>query len=450
MNKSVFVLPISILILAMLAGGASAGQAQDNWPTWRGPLASGVAPTGNPPLAWSETQNIRWKAPIPGKGTSSPIVWDDKIFFLTAIETDRVGQPPAAAAKADPNAPAPFHGGKTPKNVYKFDLVCLDRATGKVLWEQTTREEVPHEAHHPDHGYASYSPVTDGKLLWASFGSRGVHCYDLDGNHKWSRDLGRLRIKMAFGEGSSPALAGNALIVVMDQEDDSFIYALNKDTGETLWKQRRDEDTSWATPAIAEVNGKLQAITSATKLIRCYDVATGDLVWQCGGQTQNVIPSPIVSDGMVFCTSGFRGSELQAIELGHTGDLTGTAAVRWQVSKATPYVPSPILYGDNLYVCSMNKAAISCYQAKTGELNFSQENLSGVQDIYASPVGAAGRVYFVGRKGTTQVIANSEKFEILATNVLNDEIDASPAIAGDQIFLKGKKNLYCIGESSAK
>ncbi len=254
-----------------------------------------------------------------------------------------------------------------------------------------------------------------------------------------------MRIKMAFGEGSSPALAGDALIVVMDQEDESFIYALNKDNGEILWKQHRDEDTAWATPAIAQVNGRLQAIVSATKLIRCYDVATGDLLWQCGGQTQNVIPSPIVSDGMVFCTSGFRGSELQAIELGHTGDLTGTAAVRWQVSKATPYVPSPILYGDNLYVCSMNKAAISCYHAQTGKLNFSQENLDGVKDIYASPVGAAGRVYFVGRKGTTQVITNSEKFEILATNVLDDEIDASPAVAGDQIFLKGKKNLYCIG-----
>ena len=335
----------------------------------------GVSPTGNPPLTWSETQNVRWKVPVPGKGTSSPIVWGDKVFFLTAIETDRVGEPPATAPKADPNAPAPFHGGKAPKNVHKFDVVCLDRATGKVVWQKTAREEVPHEGHHPDHGFASYSPVTDGKLLWASFGSRGVHCYDLNGNHKWSRDLDRLKIKMAFGEGSSPALAGDALIVVMDQEDDSFIYALNKDTGETLWKQPRDEDTSWATPAIAEVSGKLQAIVSATKLIRCYDVATGDLVWQCGGQTQNVIPSPIVSNGMVFCTSGFRGSELQAIELGHTGDLTGTNAIRWQVSKATPYVPSPILYGENLYVCSMNKAAISCYHAKTGKLNFSQENL---------------------------------------------------------------------------
>jgi outer membrane protein assembly factor BamB len=445
MSKTIRTLSVSICVSAMFAG-VCAGQAQDNWPAWRGPLGSGVSPTGNPPLTWSETQNVRWKVPVPGKGTSSPIVWGDKIFFLTAIETDRKGTPEPAPASSD--GPAPFHGGKAPKNVHKFDVVCLDLATGKTLWQKTAREVVPHEGHHPDHGFASYSPVTDGKLLWASFGSRGVHCYDLAGEHKWSRDLGRLRAKMAFGEGSSPALAGDALIVVMDQEDESFIYALNKDTGEILWKQHRDEDTSWATPAIAEVNGKLQAIVSATNRIRSYDVATGDLVWQCGGQTQNVIPTPIVSDGMVFCTSGFRGSELQAIELGHTGDLTGTKAVRWQVSKATPYVPSPILYGDNLYVCSMNKAAISCYHAQTGKLNFSQENLDGVKDIYASPVGAAGRVYFVGRKGTTQVIANSEKFEILATNVLNDEIDASPAVVGDRILLKGKKNLYCIGESS--
>jgi outer membrane protein assembly factor BamB len=445
MSKTIRTLSVSICVSAMFAG-VCAGQAQDTWPAWRGPLGSGVSPTGNPPLTWSETQNVRWKVPVPGKGTSSPIVWGDKIFFLTAIETDRKGTPEPAPASSD--GPAPFHGGKAPKNVHKFDVVCLDLATGKTLWQKTAREVVPHEGHHPDHGFASYSPVTDGKLLWASFGSRGVHCYDLAGEHKWSRDLGRLRAKMAFGEGSSPALAGDALIVVMDQEDESFIYALNKDTGEILWKQHRDEDTSWATPAIAEVNGKLQAIVSATNRIRSYDVATGDLVWQCGGQTQNVIPTPIVSDGMVFCTSGFRGSELQAIELGHTGDLTGTKAVRWQVSKATPYVPSPILYGDNLYVCSMNKAAISCYHAQTGKLNFSQENLDGVKDIYASPVGAAGRVYFVGRKGTTQVIANSEKFEILATNVLNDEIDASPAVVGDRILLKGKKNLYCIGESS--
>jgi outer membrane protein assembly factor BamB len=383
------------------------------------------------------------ESPDPRQGHVQPDRLGRQDLFLTAIETDRTGEPPPSPRPIP--TPRPPSTAAKPQERLQIRRGLPGPRHRKVVWQETAREEVPHEAHHPDHGYASYSPVTDGKLIWASFGSRGVHCYDLDGQHKWSRDLGRMRIKMAFGEGSSPALAGDALIVVMDQEDESFIYALNKDNGEILWKQHRDEDTAWATPAIAQVNGRLQAIVSATKLIRCYDVATGDLLWQCGGQTQNVIPSPIVSDGMVFCTSGFRGSELQAIELGHTGDLTGTAAVRWQVSKATPYVPSPILYGDNLYVCSMNKAAISCYHAQTGKLNFSQENLDGVKDIYASPVGAAGRVYFVGRKGTTQVITNSEKFEILATNVLDDEIDASPAVAGDQIFLKGKKNLYCIG-----
>jgi len=434
---------IAIVTLVSFAGQAWAGSALDYWPAWRGPLGSGVSPAGNPPLTWSETQNIRWKVPVPGQGTSSPIVWGDRIFFLTAIKTDRVGTPEPAPVP-ESNEPAPFHGGKNPKNVYKFDVVCVDLATGRTVWQKTARETVPHEGHHPDHGFASYSPVTDGNCVWASFGSRGVHCYDLNGEHKWSRDLGRMKSKMMFGEGSSPTLAGDALIVVMDHEGESSIQALDKNTGRTLWRKTRDEDTAWATPAVAVVDGKMQVIVSATNRIRSYNVATGDLIWECGGQTQNVIPSPIVSGGMVFCTSGFRGSELQAIELGHTGDLTGTGAVRWQVSKATPYVPSPILYGDNLYVCSMNRAAISCYHAETGRLNFVEERLEGVKDIYASPVGAAGRVYFVGRKGVTEVIRNTDKLEVLATNKLDDEFDASPAIVGDRILLKGKRNLYCI------
>ena len=434
---------IAIVTLVSFAGQAWAGSALDYWPAWRGPLGSGVSPAGNPPLTWSETQNIRWKVPVPGQGTSSPIVWGDRIFFLTAIKTDRVGTPEPAPVP-ESNEPAPFHGGKNPKNVYKFDVVCVDLATGRTVWQKTARETVPHEGHHPDHGFASYSPVTDGNCVWASFGSRGVHCYDLNGEHKWSRDLGRMKSKMMFGEGSSPTLAGDALIVVMDHEGESSIQALDKNTGRTLWRKTRDEDTAWATPAVAVVDGKMQVIVSATNRIRSYNVATGDLIWECGGQTQNVIPSPIVSGGMVFCTSGFRGSELQAIELGHTGDLTGTGAVRWQVSKATPYVPSPILYGDHLYVCSMNRAAISCYHAQTGRLNFVEERLEAVKDIYASPVGAAGRIYFVGRKGVTEVIRNADKLEVLATNKLDDEFDASPAIVGDRILLKGKRNLYCI------
>ena len=445
MGRSSNPFTVPILMAVLSAGSTLAESPADCWPAWRGPLASGVAPTGKPPLTWSETENIKWKVPVPGEGTSSPIVWADKIFFLTAIKTDRLGTPPDAPASAV-NAPVPFHGGQAPKNVYKFDLVCLDRATGRTLWQKTAREEVPHEGTHPNHGFASYSAVTDGTYVWASFGSRGVHCFDLNGEHKWSRDLGRMTIKMAFGEGGSPALAGNALVVVMDHEAGSFIHALDKTTGQTLWKQPRDEATSWATPVTAEVNGKTQVIVSATKFIRSYDVRTGELIWQCSGQTANVIPSPIVAFGMVFCTSGFRGSALQAIELGRTGDLSGTDAIRWQVNKGTPYVPSPILYGDKLYVCSVNKAVVSCYQARTGKANFTEQSLTEVGEIYASPVGAAGRVYFIGREGTAQVIRNAERFEILATNKLDDKFDASPAIVGTELYLKGKRHLYRISE----
>ncbi|MCH7557097.1 MAG: PQQ-like beta-propeller repeat protein [Planctomycetes bacterium] len=419
----------------------------DYWPMWRGPDATGAARKGNPPLTWSETENIKWKVKLPGQGTSSPVIWGDKIFFLTAIETDKKGSPTAQSAAQGRGGRRAFHGGRPPTNVYKFDIVCLDRKTGRLLWQKTAREELPHEGHHRNYGgFASYSPVTDGKYVWASFGSRGVHCYDVDGNHKWSRDLGKMTIKVMFGEGSSLALAGGAVIVVIDHEGDSFIYALNKETGETIWEKGRDESTSWATPIAVEVKGKTQIIISATKFIRAYDLETGELLWQCSGQTGNVIPSPVVGFGKVFCTSGFRGSALQAIELGRTGDLTGSDAVSWEVKEGTPYVPSPLLYGDKIYVCSSNRAIISCYQAETGKANFVKQRLEGMGEIFASPVGAADRVYFVGRNGKTQVIKLSEKLQVLATNTLDDKFDCSPAIVGDELFLKGKEYLYCIAE----
>jgi outer membrane protein assembly factor BamB len=434
-----------MVFVSMDAYGDSVG---DYWPMWRGPDATGVAPNGNPPLAWSETENIKWKVKLPGQGTSSPIVWADKIFFQTAIKTDKKG-PSATTQGHNPdsggNRRRPFHGGRAPMNVYKFDLVCLDRKNGKILWQKTPREELPHEGHHRDYGgFASYSPVTDGKHIWASFGSRGVHCYDIDGNHKWSRDIGKMRVKMMFGEGSSPALADNVVIVVMDHEGDSSIYALSKKTGKTIWKKGRDESTSWATPIAVEVDGKTQVVASAMNFVRSYDLKTGSLVWQCSGQTANVIPCPVVGFEKVFCTSGFRGSALLAIELGRTGDLSGSDAISWQVNEATPYVPSPLLYGDKIYVCSGNKAIISCYQAKTGKANFVKQPFEGMRDIFASPVGAANRVYFVGRNGVSQVIKLAEEFQVLATNTLDDKFDASPAIAGNELFLKGKTYLYCI------
>lgn len=435
------IMAIVVLFTAVVQGGSD----PEYWPTWRGPNMMGITAEGNPPVKWSESDNIKWKVKLTGDGSdSSPIIWKDKIFFQTAVDTNQKGIDAPKNEEDDKEGGERKFGGKKPSNIYKFNVVCLDRKTGKLVWEKTVSEILPHEGHHGDHGFASSSPVTDGKLIWANFGSRGLHCLDMDGNLKWSKELGKMDTVMSFGEGSSPTLAGDAVIVVVDHQGDSYIVAFNKDTGELIWKKDRDEGTSWATPIPVEVNGKIQVVASATNLIRSYDVETGDVIWQCGGQTKNVIPSPVVGFGMIYCTSGFRGSALQAIELGRTGDLSDTDAIKWHVEEATPYVPSPLLYGDKLYVSSGNKGVISCYNAKTGESYFLKEQLEEIDGIYASPAGASDRIYFVGRNGVTYVVNSSEKFEVLAVNKLDDKIDCSPAFVDDEIYLKGKQYLYCI------
>ena len=433
-----------IFALTALCTCLPAAGAEDGWPIWRGPAANGTAAQGNPPVTWSESENIKWKVEIPGQGHSSPVIWGNKIFLQTAIDTGQAG-----AAEAQP-AQSPANGRKglstaAPKTVHKFDLVCVDRTAGKILWQKTATETVPHEGHQPTGTFANYSPITDGKYIWVSFGSRGLHCFDLDGNLKWSQPLPTLRTIMSFGEGSSPALAGDAIIVVCDQEAGSAIFAFNKLTGEQLWRKDRDERTSWATPAVAEVDGTTQVIVSATKLTRSYDAKTGALIWQCSGQVRNVIPSPVLGFGMVFCTSGYQGASLQAIKLaGSKGDLTGTDAIAWQVNKGTPYVSSPLLYGNRIYVFSVLTPKLSCYEARTGKALFTEQTLVGINQVYASPVGVADRVYCPGRNGVTVVIRNADTFEILATNKLDDGFDASPAVIGDEMYLRGNKSLYCI------
>ena len=442
MSRFAVVMAFVCICLTFTSAEVSAVSGSEYWPAWRGPDYTGVSSKGNPPVTWSESQNIKWKIKLAGDGSnSSPVIWGNKIFFQEALKTDVQSKPSASGGNSEGRRGP---GGSPPSNVYKFNLVCLDRSSGGVLWQKTVREELPHEGHHADHGFASFSPVTDGKLVWAYFGSRGLHCLDVDGNVKWSKDLGRMNTVMSFGEGGSLAVAGNAAIVVMDHEKGSAIYAVNKETGELLWKKDRDEPSSWATPLPVEVNGKIQVVTSATNLIRSYDLQTGEQIWQCAGQTRNVIPSPVAGFGMVYCTSGYRGSSLQAIELNRTGNLSGTDAVKWHIKEATPYVPSPLLYGDKLYVCSVNQGVVSCYNARTGEPYFLKEKLEQIDGIYASGAGAGGRVYFAGRNGVTYVLKHSEKFEVLAVNKLDDKFECSPAFAGNELYLKGKQNLYCI------
>jgi outer membrane protein assembly factor BamB len=407
------------------------------WAQWRGPFATGVSPTANPPLEWSETKNIRWKVEIPGRGSASPIVWGDRIFLLTAV--------PVHSSGDDAHSPK---GGVQPRDMHRFMVLAIDRSTGKTLWERVAKEEQPHEASHQDNGtWASSSAVTDGERVYAWFESRGMFAYDMDGKLIWQKDLGDKRMRNQFGEGSTPALYRDRLIIVWDHQGQSFVVALNKVTGEEIWRVNRPEIDTWATPLPVEHDGKVQVIVPGMRRLRSYDFQNGEIVWESDGLTMNPIPSPVYGDGMVFATSGFQGNKLKAIRLdGARGDITGTNSIVWQLDRDTPYVPSPLLYNGILYILKTNNGLLSAFEAKTGKPHYQLQRLDAVPNVFASPVGAAGRVYLPGREGTTLVIRNSPTFEVLAKNTLDDGFDASPALVDKEMFLRGYKYLYSIAE----
>ena len=311
----------------------SPNRRASNWGQWRGPLANGVSPDGTPPVEWSETKNIRWKVEVPGRGSGSPVVWGDRLYLLTAV--------PKGATGAAAHSP---RGGVAPRVPHEYKVLAYDRRTGALAWERTAREETPHEASHQDNGtWASSSAITDGEHVIAYFESRGVHVYDMKGTKVWEKDLGDKQMRNEFGEGSTPVLFGNSLVIVWDHQGQSFIVSLDKRTGKELWRVNRDEIDTWATPLVVAVDGRHQVVVPAMNKIRSYDLETGAAVWEAPGTTMNVIPSPVAGKGMVFLTSGFRGNNLKAIRLsGSKGDLTGTPAIRWELNRDTPYVPSPL------------------------------------------------------------------------------------------------------------
>jgi outer membrane protein assembly factor BamB len=428
--------------LFLMAGNA--GDFERNWHQWRGPYMTGVSPAGNPPVEWSETKNVKWKIPIPGRGHATPVIWEDKLFVLTAVETDREGRSQGQDSGSQ-------HGRGMPTTrstkIHRFAVLAVSRNDGKVLWEKTVTEEMPHEGTHEFGSWASHSPVTDGENIYAYFGSRGLYCLDMKGNIKWDRDFGQLSKRMNFGEGSSPALYGDKIFITWDHEGQSFIVALDKKTGEDVWRVERDEGTSWATPYVVEVEGKPQVITSATKFIRSYDLATGELIWQCGGMTQNAIPMPVAADGILYLMSGFRGNALLAIRLAEAkGDITGSGAIVWKHDKDTPYTPSALLMGDYLYFLRGNNGILSCFDAKTGVPHYTAERLEGVGNIFASLFGAKDRIYVTGQQGIFYVVKQGPEFAVLAKNTLDDHFNASPVAVENQLFLRGYRYLYCIEE----
>jgi outer membrane protein assembly factor BamB len=415
-------------------------EALDNWPHWRGPLANGAAPKANPPITWDTKTNIKWKTELPGRGSATPIIWGDQVFILTAVKTDRV----AAAADLPKTDPALIIKTKAPNHFHQFIVLAFDRRTGKLRWKQIAAEKVPHEGHHISHSYAAGSPTTDGRFLYVSFGSFGTFCYNLDGKLIWQRDLGLLNTRYGWGEAVTPFIHGDSLLLNWDQEKDSALICLDARTGKTKWRVERDEKTSWNTPLVVKHNGITQVIVNGTNRARGYDLQTGAALWQCGGMTVNAIPSPVAADGVAYCMSGYNGAGAVAVPLESRGDLGMDGKVVWRIARGTPYVPSPLLVGDRLYFTQATAELLTILDIKSGQAVLDRERLPDVASFYASPIAAAGRVYLVDRSGTTLVLRQGDKLDVLATNKLDDPIDASPAAVGRQLFLRGEKYLYCI------
>jgi outer membrane protein assembly factor BamB len=440
---------VPILVLAGLAGASSAAAeppaADRFWPQWRGPLATGAAPHARPPVEWSETKNVRWKVEVPGRGVSSPIVWRDLVIVTAAV--------PIAKALPRPSPPPPREGFahpavSLPGSAQAFEVLAYGRADGKLRWRRAVREEFPHEGTHKDGTFASASAATDGERVYAFFGSRGLYALDMDGRVVWEKDLGDMTVKLGFGEGASPALHGDRLVLTWDHEGESFLVAFDARTGRELWRTPRAEKTTWATPLVV-VQGKPQVVTAASNRVRAYDLQDGALVWEAPGLTPNAIPTPVHGDGLLYLTSGFRGNALMAVKVAEAkGDLGAGPAIAWRYDQDTPYVPSPLLYAGGLYFLKGNSGILTRLDARTGEKQFT-ERVATLQNVYASPVAADGRVYVVDRDGATAVLKAGPALQVLAVNTLEDGFDASPAVVDGELYLRGRRHLYAIAETTS-
>jgi len=464
-KRTFFLSALAIAAVCLTALATADDKSMQYWPNWRGPTYSGVAPHGDPPTEWSETKNIRWKTEMPGPGHATPVVWGDRIFVLSAVRTEKTDAGQAATADPEimpaslryaqqqpPSAKQPprrrMEPRPKPTHVYRFVVSAIDRNSGESIWHTVVREEVPHEPGHQTSSQASASPVTDGKHIWASFGSRGLYCLDMQGKVKWQRDLGEMQTRNEFGEGTSPAVHGDTVVVTWDHEGDSFIVALDKLSGKQRWKVPRDEPTSWSTPLVIQDGERTLVVVSATNRVRAYDLNSGEEVWSCGGLGLNCIPTPVVDGKLIFVMSGYREAAGMAIRYpGASGDITDGDAVAWRLESGMSNVPSPLLYDGKLYFLERFKAMLSSIDMKTGKPVYQKQRLGELGNIYASPVGASGRIYVIDRDGAAVVFRHGSEFEILATNKLDDAFDASPVVVGDTLYLRGHHYLYALAEN---
>jgi outer membrane protein assembly factor BamB len=456
-QRTLTVICFAVLLLTFpfaLAGPRSSPATigdDSNWPQWRGPGASGVSSEKNLPIEWTESKNVQWKTEIPGRGHSSPIIWGKKIFLTTSIE---------GAVLSGAKAVTHIRRGQVyvhPDSVggdhsYTIKILCLDRDSGKILWQKIAYEGPVFDDRHRKNTYASATPVTDGKYVWTLFDAEGVYCYDFDGNLVWKASLGKFA-KMGMGNGMSPVLYENLLILQCDQEDGgpgSFITALDKLTGKEVWRVPRTQRKTWATPVLVRTPKRVELIASGAESTVSYDPATGKELWRAEGVISHAIPSAVTGHGMVFVSGGSSGQPKLAIaiRLGGSGDLKGTPYVVWKYNKGTAYVPSPILYGDYLYLMT-DSGLLTCLDAKTGAVQYEGGRVPVPATFSASPVAFDGKILLTSEDGDTFIIKAGATYEVIRTNSLGEPVFASIAISAGKLFIRGAKHLYCIGNSNA-
>ncbi|HEV3204702.1 MAG TPA: PQQ-binding-like beta-propeller repeat protein [Gemmataceae bacterium] len=424
---------------------ATRGRADANWPQFRGSKALGISEEANLPDAWSTNQNVVWKSEIPGRGWSSPIVWDEKIFVTSVINE----------GKYETAKKGLYFGGdrlKPSPDVHRWMVYCLDFQTGKIAWEKMVHKGVPEITHHIKNSLASETPVSDGKRVYAYFGNLGVFCFDLNGKELWSKKLGSYRTRFGWGTAASPVLHKDRLYVVNDNEENSFLICLDAATGKEIWKVDRDEKSNWATPFIWENGQRTEIVTPGSGKVRAYDLE-GKLLWEFSGMSPITIATPFTANGYLYISSGYVMSPqrpVYAIRPGASGDIslkgedTNNQYIAWFQKQAAPYNPSPLVYGDYLYVLK-DRGFFSCLEAKTGKEVYKDQRIGpGANSFTSSPWAYDGKIFCLSEDGDTFVLQAGPEFKLLGKNSLDELCMATPALSQGSLFIRTESKLYRI------
>jgi outer membrane protein assembly factor BamB len=421
----------------------------NNWPQFLGPGGNNISFETILPVEWGDSENLLWKFKVPGKGWSSPIVWGDRIFRTTAYKD----QEEAAAEEGEDEGSNQDDRRIRPDIDYRFEIYCLDKITGEVIWKETSFLGKPGIITHRDNTYASETPVTDGKYLYVYFGMRGLYCYDLDGNKVWEKNIGIFPMQSNWGTSSSPILYKDFLILQFDNEENSQVMALDKLTGEEKWRTARDEISTWSTPYIWKNKMRTELVTGG-KRTRSYDPDTGELLWELDMRGGRDITSPVGNDEMVYVCNEERrdgGGTLFAVKAGASGDISLDSTqnsnewVTWTQPKSRIAMATPVLYKGYLYGLARNGGTISCFNILTGEYAYKREKLEGAKSFWASPWAYNDMIFCLDDTGTTHVLQSGPEFKVLATNTLDDKFWSSIAVAGGTLIFRGVDYVYCVG-----